>query len=105
MRHAAIPINVDTGEHARGNRPTEGFDVWSGRPPPGIYASSWQAAFEQAMALALRPRALQRLQDELIAFRRRMLSCVRTDAQLLFERRPAEVSKPGQRSGVCGRSG
>ena len=82
--HGAIPINVDTGEHAHRNRSTEGFDVWSGRPPPGIYATNWKAAFEKMMELAVQPVLLQQLQDEMIAWNKRMLHCLRTDANLLL---------------------
>lgn len=74
---------------SRASTTAEGFDAWTGRPPPGIYATGWQAAFEQAMALAAREGALQTMQDELVAWRRRMLHCLRTDAALLLDGRPA----------------
>merc|ERR1712087_420239 len=105
LRHAAIPINVDTGEHARAHRPTEGFDVWSGKAPPGIYASDWEDAFEQAMELVAQEGALQKKQDELITFRERMLYCLRKDADMLMKKRPVEVSASGQRGGACKKSG
>jgi len=86
MRHAAIPVNVDTGEHATRGRATEGFEVYSadGRPPPGIYASAWSDAFQQMRSLAAMPAALRRMQSDIVAWRRRALRCIRADAGLLF---------------------
>jgi len=106
MAHAAIPINVDTGEHAHGNRSIEGFSVFSGKPPPGIYATSWKQAFEQAMALAARPGALQELQDDIVVWRRRMLCCLRADAKLILAMHAGlhDASQPSSQSRSGGRS-
>ena len=85
MRHAAIPVNVDTFRF--GQNASEGHDVFTGRPPPGLYASRWADAFEQMRAIlesADGAQRLQAMQREVIEWRATALGCVRQDVGALL---------------------